>query len=1448
MKKIFSQGFGARGIALVVVLALMALLVLMAVAMFSVSESELKVARIHSDGQEARLLSETAANLVISQLRKATTQNKKTKGGQAWVSQPGLVRRHSAEGFAEVAYKLYSSRTMVLNNPDGVEAQLMSDVAPKNWRQMVNRYTDLNSPVARMGVEGRPMLHFPIIDPRAMSDNSSLSVGGFSYKNKTVDGSHVDGVVLKGGENQRVPMPVEWLYLLKDGSIGALNEAGVFVGEKSATRDNPMVGRIAFWADDESCKININTASEPTPWAVPTFTHSQDGDYARFQPLNGEFQRYPGHPATTALSPVLFPGQKMGVSQKESLYQILPKIAPGGSMAGTKAYRDPNTAAVALTASRKERLFASVDELLLSEDRKINLLDGEALSSDLIQKADFFLSAVSRSPETNPFGLPKVAIWPVSYRGNEFRTAYDQLMVHCSTLQHASGSRPYIFQRGWADSLHEDVDNLENAALLQYLDRILSRPIPGFSGDPTNSFAKKYGDDLRQILVEIFDYVRGTNLCDGNLVKDSDRTAVSGMTMMLGYAPGTVRKTDFKTFTDPLNYLNDPKNPNAENGLAEGKGYPGHGQTTPSRWKTENIEVQGIGRFPTISEVGLHFICCADNTKDDENPNPSIYDFLGSPGGGCAFRKDPVKLMEPGNSEREVTYDRWYSNFPPNPSPDPNSSLPTQADLEKYSLTNGYPYGPDKMHPGYQKFNWNHQLESDKPLSPGFRRVQARIILEFFVPAAGFPQIQPELTIRVTGLRKLKLNDQHLFPNDEEFMWTGKDDIRNANNITIGGHGLGITSLIGERFLPERFPMPADNGWGGNDWIIKPSEGVASEKICAVNHDLVSNFIDVKVGVDGRKPMSLSGSTHENPIQIEIWSGHHGRKVSSMEVPAQLVQTLHVPIFAGDLKAPTLVRNSTKSDKKAALTKNNPEPVAFWTFYSKGALGFTVSNIDKGSPNFTGDFVRGRFYHCNDIFSFGSLPAKGACIYGYDYPDPGVSPTFMPLLGSGNSLAALEKAEDDQGCDVVQSVQIAHGDYRLTAALPLVPAKAWAPHRYYGKRRLAHNFRAPAATTHPGFDYGANTELDNQLVSLSSDYHRLWKPDMPRNADSAKMAQRYGDFDNVVWQPDGPYINKPDEGNIIRSLSVRGEVAYFNLGARSVGKKFFSPNRMVSSPVMFGSLPTGVLAGVPWRTLLFRPQKDHFGSGVDGGGVEPPDHLFLEFFWMPVVEPYAISGPLSTAGKVNMNYQMFPFTHVRRASGMHAVLAGVQFAAVPASEGEDYKKHPTISRDSFWTKAQGKDWHRDVDIEKTLEQFDRRFSSGQAFVHPSEICSVYLVPKGMTLDVTRESMSRFWQDHRLTGDNVRERPYAGLYPRLTTRSNTFRVHCVAQTLKKSRTSPADQMGDDDRVTGEYRGSILVERYLDPSRKSMPDFTDSMNEDSLDAYYQYRVLETRRFGF
>jgi uncharacterized protein (TIGR02600 family) len=486
----------------------------------------------------------------------------------------------------------------------------------------------------------------------------------------------------------------------------------------------------------------------------------------------------------------------------------------------------------------------------------------------------------------------------------------------------------------------------------------------------------------------------------------------------------------------------------------------------------------------------------------------------------------------------------------------------------------------------------------------------------------------------------------------------------------------------------------------------------------------------------------------------------------------------------------------------------------------------------------------------------------------------------------------------------------------------------------------------------------------------------------------ARLAQRYFDFDES--DPGGrvgTFINKPDEGNMAVGFyrgsgwqkDVEYRFSYFRpsgIGSRfsAAGRSFFTPNRVVSSPVMMGSLPSRVHfanknnpdassgGNGAWTNLLFRPHVLMTGGlPRHPGQATPPDHYLLDLFWMPVVEPYAISEPLSTAGKVNMNYQMLPFTHIRRATALHAVMKGEIFAALPNVDhvsarsnrqgfGQFGQTPPTYRDESVRQGDPAARWHRSIVMDRfnsengsadspwwtykaaskrvvgTLRQFEERFNFGSEdngrgpsgvgggdtvnkglpgvfrsglFRSASQICELHLIPSRVSTSGNRtatsnggtpavmvpganeasrenvsldmmdnyfrrdEAMGTFWNNHLSTGDNTREAPYSNLYAKLTTRSNTFRVHVRVQTLKKAlRGSKEDGWAVDkftpgiDEVTGEFRGSFLLERYVDMTdltrAGAAADFTngDPLDETAhppLDSYYRFRVIESKRFA-
>jgi uncharacterized protein (TIGR02600 family) len=223
----------------------------------------------------------------------------------------------------------------------------------------------------------------------------------------------------------------------------------------------------------------------------------------------------------------------------------------------------------------------------------------------------------------------------------------------------------------------------------------------------------------------------------------------------------------------------------------------------------------------------------------------------------------------------------------------------------------------------------------------------------------------------------------------------------------------------------------------------------------------------------------------------------------------------------------------------------------------------------------------------------------------------------------------------------------------------------------------------------------------------------------------------------------------------------------------------------------------------------------------------------MDLFWMPTVEPYAVSEPFSTAGKINLNYQIVPFTYIRRATGIHAILESEKVTAFPNTDAAVYK-----------TSAGSKKYRMKIDPDETLTFWDARFQRGGFFKSATEICDMWLVPEGQSAG----NIESFWDNHRLTGDNTRERVYTTIYPRVTTKSNTFKVHMAVQTVAKAKSTALETfVPGKDQITSEYRGSSIIERYIDPNDPAIPDYVKEEDAESLDRFYRFRILTNTRFA-
>ena len=348
----------------------------------------------------------------------------------------------------------------------------------------------------------------------------------------------------------------------------------------------------------------------------------------------------------------------------------------------------------------------------------------------------------------------------------------------------------------------------------------------------------------------------------------------------------------------------------------------------------------------------------------------------------------------------------------------------------------------------------------------------------------------------------------------------------------------------------------------------------------------------------------------------------------------------------------------------------------------------------------------------------------------------------------------------------------------------------------------------------------------------------------------------------------GAYINKADEGEdgVPGHTEENPLTPYFDFGDSfnfaGVSLAYHVPHRMAPSPVAFGSLPSAVQTNAPWTCLLFRPNVSdpvrypHLGEAGNGLRFEAnrktledfqvpqmasitndptlaPDHLWLDYFWMPTVEPAHVSTPFATQGKVNLNYQLFPFTHIKRATAMHAVLKAEEILAIPTTAGQTYKSH-----------SDNPNWRHRIDARETLKAFDEKFARGEAFMTPSEICEVFLIPEGEMWDSQHTGIRAFWDAHRLSGDNTLERPYAGLYGRVTTQSNVFRLHYRIQEIAKGpRTAPDQFEEGQDAIASDYQSSKILERVLSPLHPDLPSYqrerVDPESLPRIEQFYEFR---------
>ena len=1507
-----------------IVLAFLVLITVMAVAFFTSTTGEAGASKVESESLSVRQLADSSVQYILSHIRNATSGGTTT----AWASQPGAIRTYGSDGNPESVFKLYSANSMEESVPvSGWNPS--SDQPGATWSADKALWTDLNAPIA----SGNRTV-FPIIDPRAAAAPSGKShpmVDGFSY-----NATAMPGAVLPTNTddaNARVPMPVRWLYVLRDGRFtapsGGNGTTANFSGsDPKPTASNPIVGRVAFWTDDETCKLNLNTACGGNYWDVPSFTAGIELHFSRYKPIKNEFARYPGHPATTSLAPALwsfgglsspntslFPTMNppqdyrysntgdtaasvatadvtpsLSSSAKNFLQNCLklnPRNEWGGSAMGSQATVLGKNETDPVQPLDGDRLFASIDEFLYampsSSGNSTRPANPFNLAPADIDKLRFFLTTQSRAPDTNPLNQPKVGIWPTPEDPAK-RTPTDKLIAFCSTLDGTS----YYFTRNNSSSSTADWTT-RNDKVFDYLDSTLQENIPGFGG----SLGTRYGvTGTRRILTQIYDYIRGSvNLSDTYSATNPNASAP------YAFSSGQV-----------LPIL-----------ISKGQTYKGH------------------GRFITLKQAALQFIAVAAN-----QPPCQIDTATGLPVGApnATFSGNftgTINEMHPwvGNaSPPQVEGDgngTWTINetnsYPISNNATINNStitLPRQTHAglpllsNKWISSNSLYTASDNasvalrnqcINPRYHGSNATYTTNSSwdllpdpfpvaapGKLGPHQTLVQAAILIDPFLVNPGIPPYEGKYQIVVKGL----------------------------DRFTANGINLGFPAQVAQ----TSSPTPTVKGLDQPGFYSISTD--ARGKTTTVNNKkltFVSDRVLVGPGSDNGATFPFTGGE----ITIEIRTEPIGDPTLTNNL-GDLIQTIYLefpdstfptPKLPPMPYGPTTDGQHRRGGGPGQLLSSNTSISGVALLPPSSMLTFDGNSTLSRNPNFGVGAT---------VFNTGG--ATRANFMDSKLRDSYILPERM-----------TDPASDERGkltCDTIRSVELLYGDARVISALPVVGKNFFEPHIYYHDTdmRSAHTLRTGSAGGWTAGNFRGATDhmLSNAILSNatfsyidpSNTYAQSYRG-LPAGSNAkirslgaqpfngilaGSRAYNVGstfphvtssvDFKDTTFQSiwsnggdfnteagrlfDGAFIGKANEaGTMLRSTTgnydARNTNPDFNFETFEFSLENLnnSPSRQVSSPVVFGSLPVGATPAESWRTLLFSPNPNsqtHAAlSEVNSAGQTPtagkaPDYLLLDYFNMPIVEPYAISEPFSTAGRVNMNYQMVPFSHIRRDTALRGVLGPGMLTAVEDSKAPFYKNQdPRYALNATYRTFLQNTGHwafrYPIHLAETLKQFDQRFSNGDIFRSPAEICSLWLYPGRqptatapenpsialVNWDPASNNIKSWWYDSpggtrkSVTGDNLRERPYSTLYPRLTTKSNTYTVHHRVQTLQKAPGgSPTVWDESKDKVGAEYRGSALVERYIDPSDPNIPDFTLPANADkSMDGFYRFRILQTKRFA-
>lgn len=478
--EIFKAHHKERGVALVTVLVIISLLTILVMAYMSTSRIDEQSSTAFADTQRAKLVAKGAVAHAIEILRNnipqpagldRTIDPDSTNPAVAtnWIVNPGRLTL-IGEDHEEELIDLHTGEADI--NPD-----LTADPDVHS--------VDLNAP----------------IPGKLDSDNKAIPAITYALKD--------DGTPDRSKDRPR--MRVKWVNILKDPS-------------REAAEDNPIVARHAFWMDDESGKLNFNTAmGKPSPDADQYFKEELD----------------------LQMMPALFRG-----GDKSSL---------STNNASIRKFGLGNSRSVNLDVLLEDPEDLDKDQLLNHSMLRGFSRYPEAVM-DFIKLTDpkersewwygnrYNLTSYNRSPEFNVFGFPRfmTTYTPLSLEGgptyqNPFVYPAPDAGGRLNGILHANnfygvlnrktvvGARPNRGNRGDGNNKEKLVDGISPRGVLSLaqitkLLNYMGREFPGHEG----SFVDKYGEvECAQIALNI--------LAMSQMATESARGTANQYKMQLGY-------------------------------------------------------------------------------------------------------------------------------------------------------------------------------------------------------------------------------------------------------------------------------------------------------------------------------------------------------------------------------------------------------------------------------------------------------------------------------------------------------------------------------------------------------------------------------------------------------------------------------------------------------------------------------------------------------------------------------------------------------------------------------------------------------------------------------------------------------------------------------------------------------------------------------------------------